>query len=407
MKTSLCLALAPACLVAIAVAAGCSSSSSNATTPTGTDSGATDSGGGTGTDGGVEASDNDAAAPSDASTGPGSDAGPITGTPAEDWTWVGFSDSKCRDGSPTGVAVNINPASTKVMMYLEGGGACFNAITCGANKSKFGAAEFAQWKNRTLAGLMDRKDAANPVKDWSFIYVPYCTGDVHAGNNPAGTVSGIADKQAFVGYANVGLYLKRIVPTFTNATQVLLTGISAGGFGAAANYVQVAQAFGSVPVDMLDDSGPLMQSPYVAQCLQDNFKSLWALDTTFISTCGADCATDPNFMLSYLKHVAKTYPSRKFGLMDSVADGTITNFFGFGAANCTNFAQVSEATFTAGLQDIRTQLSTSTNFGAYYFPGSDHTSLGSGVYDTRTVASTKLSDWVTAFVGGAVTNVGP
>ena len=406
MKSALALLFGSSVFVALAAAAGCSSSSSNnPTTPV-------EAGGGN--DGAVLDAGADTATPddaSDASTDPGSDAGPITGVAPETWTWVPFSDSKCRDGSPTGVAVNLNPASTKVMIYMEGGGACFNAITCGANMATFGRAEFDTWSKRTLSGVMSRSDAANPMKDWNIVYVPYCTGDVHAGSNPAGQVPGITATQSFVGHVNTGLYLKRLVPTFATATQVLLTGVSAGGFGAAANYDQVATAFGSVPVDMLDDSGPLMADPYLAACQQDEFLSLWGLDKSLLPACGADCVGDggatTNYTINYLKHMAKAYPNRKFGLMDSVNDGTITQFFGFGAANCTNYAQVTEAVFTAGLNDIRTQLASETNFGAFYFPGSEHTTLGSATFDTRVAGTTKLSDWVTAFVGGTVTNAGP
>ena len=58
------------------------------------------------------------------------------------WTWVDFPGAKCRDGSDTGIGVNFNAASDKVMIYMEGGGACYNAITCGTNPAKYGAADF-------------------------------------------------------------------------------------------------------------------------------------------------------------------------------------------------------------------------------------------------------------------------
>jgi len=52
----------------------------------------------------------------------------------------------------------------------------------------------------------------NPVADWSYIYVPYCTGDVHGGN-ATGSVPGVTGTQDFAGYTNVTQYLARIVPT--------------------------------------------------------------------------------------------------------------------------------------------------------------------------------------------------
>jgi hypothetical protein len=242
--------------------------------------------------------------------------------------------------------------------------------------------------------------------------VPYCTGDVHSGNNPAGTPTGLTNAQAFVGYVNVGLYLQRVVPTFPSATQVLLTGISAGGFGAAANYAQVAKAFGKVPVDMLNDSGPVMEDPYAANCLQEQIRTLWGLDKTVIADCGADCQGSHNYQLIGTKQAAKTYPQRRFGLIDSVADNTIRGFLGFGAANCTSFAQLSAEDYQAGLLDIRTQLAPYPNFGSFFFAGTAHTSIAGDTLDTRSATSgdagtVKLSDWVTAFVGGTVTDVGP
>ena len=97
-------------------------------------------------------------------------------------------------------------------------------------------------------GILDRTNAANPVKDWSFVYVPYCTGDFHGGNNVTTVPGASGPPQHFVGYANVGMYLDRLVPTFHNATRILLAGLSAGGFGAVFNYARVAEAFGATPV---------------------------------------------------------------------------------------------------------------------------------------------------------------
>lgn len=71
----------------------------------------------------------------DASVGPPpfvATGAPITAADGA-WTWVGFPDSFCRDGSTAGIAVSLESASNKVMIYIEGGGACFDSITCLAN----------------------------------------------------------------------------------------------------------------------------------------------------------------------------------------------------------------------------------------------------------------------------------
>ena len=94
----------------------------------------------------------------------------------------------CRDGSSTGFGINPSNASKKLMIFLEGGGACFNAVTCLVNPSAFSGNNYTG----SSAGIFNRADIANPVKDWNFVDVPYCTGDVHAGNNPNGSVPGQA-----------------------------------------------------------------------------------------------------------------------------------------------------------------------------------------------------------------------
>lgn len=368
-------------------------------------------------DAGVDAGNDGSDVPFDASPYIPIDGGAavITEANPETWTWVPFAGAKCRDGSTTGIGVNFNPASTKLMIFLEGGGACFNSLTCSENPSSFGATDFPGrfpagdgGVPETGNGILDR-NAANPVGDWNFVYVPYCTGDIHAGNNPAGVVPGVSGTQAFVGYANVDLYLQRLVPTFASATQVLLTGASGGGFGAAANYVHVQRAFGSVPVDLIDDSGPPMESPYLATCLQTENRAIWNLDPTVGADCGGDCNDPASFFLDFAKHAAKTYPKRQLGLLESTDDGTITEFFGFGASNCTTVLpqQLSAATFTAGLDDIRTQLAGETNVGSFYFTGTKHTSLEDPSYYTRTGGTTLLTAWVGALVGGSTSNVGP
>ena len=249
------------------------------------------------------------------------DAGrPVIEAPDDTWTWVSFPDSRCMDNSPTGIGVNFHSASDKVMIYLEGGGACFNAFTCSSVAHQDGfdgvnLADFAtQYGNR---GVFSRSDTDNPFADWNWVFVPYCTGDIHAGNAPSGFGGRVQ-----VGYANMGFYLERLVPTFAQASHVVLTGSSAGGFGAAYNYDRVQQAFGSVPVELLDDSGPTMSENYLTPCLQDLVRAAWNLDATLPRDC-PNCTTEAGGLINLATFVADKYPQRRFGLISSLGDSTI------------------------------------------------------------------------------------
>jgi hypothetical protein len=356
---------------------------------------------------------------------------PITGLKADKWTWVPFSGALCRDGSSTGIGVNLG-TSKNLMIFLEGGGACFNFQTCSQNESSFHESDFqtlttSNWRSYQVnVGVFDRTNAQNPVQDWSYVYVPYCTGDVHAGNNVS-AVPDVPGMQHFVGAANIALYLDRVVPTFSDSKQVLLAGMSAGGFGTAVNYGQVAEAFGKTPVTMLDDSGPFMEDPFLAACLQNQIRTLWGLDKTVIAACGADCSKPASVFLDYVDHVATKYPNVGFGLADSTDDNTITVFFGFGASHCTSYVQETQTTFTGGLLDIRKKLASQKNYGEFIFTGADHTSIQSDQFYTRTAggagggvgeagteggvadggAGVLMTDWVKGLLAGAPTNAGP
>jgi hypothetical protein len=344
-------------------------------------------------------------------------AAPITGLTQGQWVWVPIEGALCRDGSSTGIGVNLGSKSDKLMIFLEGGGACFNDQSCGyLNPSQFGSTNFTTQvvDAEGKTGIFDRTASNNPVADWNFVYIPYCTGDIHSGNNVTGADAGSASisNQHFVGYANVGIDLQRIVPTFPGLSQVLLTGISAGGFGAAANYVQVAKAFSPVPVFSLDDSGPPMEAPYTATCQQQQCADLWGLDKTILKDCGGDCTNPSSYQLDYAKHVGKAYPNVPFGLIESEQDMVITLFFGLGTNNGANdcngtiLTSESGSTFTMGLEDIRAKLMNS-NFGSFIFGGNAHTSLLSNfTTNTRTSDGVLLTDWVSQLIAGKVTNVG-
>ncbi len=358
--------------------------------------GSSGSDGGTSTDGGYDAGPNPLA---------------ITGLQTETWTWVPIPGAICRDGSATGIGVNLNPASDKLMIFLEGGGACYDIVTCADNPSTFGATEFAAnfgaGGPEGSAGIFNRNDPSNPAAEWSMVYIPYCTGDVHGGNNDAGTIPGLGPEQ-FMGYVNVGLDLAHVLPTFPNVTEVLLTGVSAGGFGALVNYDRVQAAFGNVPVELLDDSGPPMSNKYLAPCQQTLVEQTWNLGATLVPDCGADCPDLTNFFISYMKHVVGTHPDRAMGILDSDEDGTISDFYGFGYFDCSADGDpMPPAIYEAGLFDMRAEMSTYPNFGLYTWNSSQHTSLeGTATFDDLD-AGISLPVWTAQIIDGGVTSVGP
>jgi hypothetical protein len=318
------------------------------------------------------------------------------------WNWTDFPDAHCRDGSSTGLGLNPSTASPNVMVFLDQGGACFNADTCAFNNSAFGGADFVP----QVQGIFNRDDPDNPVRTWSFVFIPYCSGDVHAGNRSDGAVDG-GSPQQFLGYRNLDAFLSRIVPTFAGAQQVLFAGSSAGGFGVLLNADHVARWFAPVPVTVLSDSGPPMPSNVVGPCLEQTWHDLWGFDQGPMLDCGADCPSSSDYMIDFPLHFGWRYPSYRSGLISSFQDATISLFFGFGQNGCAG-ATLAAADFQAGLMSVRGQLQVQgTPFGTYYIPGIQHIWLMSDSGFATTVNGVPLKQWVADLLAGSVSHVGP
>ena len=343
--------------------------------------------------------------------------GPPIDAPLDTWTWVEVPGAVCRDGSPTGFGVRLSSSSDRLVIYLEGGGACFNNETCTHNPSTFGEADFASWASGSgSGGIFDGDHEDNPFAGDNVVYVPYCTGDVHAGNQVGVDVPGLLSPQdqSFVGYANIGLYLERIVPTFEGASRVVLSGSSAGGFGALFNYDRVAQAFCPTVVVLLDDSGPPLADETMAPCLQTRWRTLWGLDETLPADCAA-CSGQPDGggLVSAVGFLGAKYPEARLGLVSYEQDAVISLFFGYGKNECLTLdaapVTLTGPEYAAALAALRAEhLEPSAPWSSYVMAGSLHTVLGGDAFYTAVAGDVPLTQWVDALLEGAPPgHVGP
>lgn len=338
-----------------------------------------------------------------------SDASPDAGKPItateKVWTWIPFPQARCANNSPTGIGVNLNKQSKKVLIYIKGGGACWDHDTCnkvpvlsvdldGYDQKKFSAIKWQSF------GIFDRTSSGNLFADWSYVFVPYCTGDFHGGSQ----YSKVTGKH-HVGHLNMARYLERLTATFSGASQVLLTGSSAGGFGTVMNYHQVQQAFGAIPVDLLDDSGPMLDEAYLKPKLQNAMSAAWGLSKSMPPGC-AKCKT--GYLDDLLGHLATAYPKRRFGLISSRQDAVIRTYFAHGY---TPKKLIMPATdFKKGLDQLADSvLAPHSNWRVYYVPGVWHVFLNKTTLAVTSVSGTKLKDWIGDLVQGKPgwTNVRP
>lgn len=305
----------------------------------------------------------------------------------EGWEWVPIDGMKCGKGTATGIGVSRSSKSDKLLVYLEGGGACWDEPSCSVPTATFLDGFDEPAFNLTVkprGGIFNRFNDDNPFRDYSFVYVPYCTGDVHAGSKDDG-VKGIH----FVGYDNLGKALARLVPTFPDQEQVILTGTSAGGFGALLNYHRTAIAFGKTPVHLLDDSGPPLTPEYFTAERQQLMMGAWDAEQNFPKAiCPAAKIGTVHEVYACL---GKQYPDRRLALVTSRADAVIRTFFGVN----------NPFEFAAGIDAVTDILDGQAAWSYFTIFGDKHTWLldepvGKLVYS----GGRSLENWLKAFESG-------
>jgi hypothetical protein len=339
---------------------------------------------------------------------------PTLGEPIEllpeqlgEWVWISMPEMRCTDGSTGGFAVSFTDASRDLLVYLQGGGICHNALTCAVGGAPTSVGDdplrtALDGSIREHRGIFDRDDPSNPLRDSSFVVVPHCTGDHHTGDR---VVTERGQVYHHVGYTNITRMLERVVPTFADASRIVLAGFSAGGVGIAANYHQLATAFESVgqpPPYLVVDAGPFMRPPYLSESAQQDLRERWGLDRTigtFCPSCFADGYHDI-YRVNALLH-----PGLRASLLCAYEDSVVRLLY-----SVLNGGSFSGARMTEGLHDLadwRETVASSvepSRFEVFYYGGERHGALNVAGLD----ASPGLAGFLGAQLGdGTWTGVRP
>ena len=160
----------------------------------------------------------------------------------------------------------------EVVVFFEGGGACWDDLTCSfpiAAGLPPGVPQFYKPAilpaddPRTYSGIFELSNPDNPVREWSFVYVPYCTGDVHLGSatrayhnagNPVLPLPATFSVR-HRGFDNFMVVLDWMRRHVRDPNRVLVTGSSAGAYGAAGNFPWIAEAYPRAHLYVLADAG--------------------------------------------------------------------------------------------------------------------------------------------------------
>jgi hypothetical protein len=174
--------------------------------------------------------------------------------------------TRCGDGSDYAFWLRLAPVGGQldhVAIDLQGGGVCVLESQCTTvNPGLFRATDDGQ----PATGYMSNDPAINPFHDWTMIFLPYCTQDVHFGNGTTSNFPSVTVHR--FGGRNVRAtlrYLRDVLWSALDASSpsgfrhdaltVLFAGESAGAFGVQFNYHWVLDDLGWTHTTAAPDSG--------------------------------------------------------------------------------------------------------------------------------------------------------
>jgi len=356
-----------------------------------------------------------------------------------DWTYYEVEGAICRDGSAAGYYLREG-SSENLLVFLNGGGICYDDFFCAINpanveQSLSGESVIGLTVENVAQALLPerqvpadegifKRDPRNPVADWTMVYVPYCTGDLHGGTERDSSVitPTALPPQQFVGYTNIGLFYRSFGLDYLDAKKVLLTGASAGSLGVLFNFDRTQQFFTNSEVIAIMDSGVPFRKAYLPPCLQKKWRELWKLDAIIPTECSACFNPDGSGLSELYGYYRNKYAGRVLGgLVSTDQDEVVKLFFSAGNNNCTGNPLLAELVklgsrgvisvyprelYPEGLKDFIENVAGLDQSGSYVFIGETHQHLFRNRYYEFNGLNMTIAAWVMDLINGVPTHVG-
>ena len=304
--------------------------------------------------------------------------------------------------------------SKNLVVYFEGGGACWDNLTCTfpiaglpPQVPQFFVPQVPPGTDpATLGGIFRGDNPANPVGDWDMVYIPYCTGDLHAGsatrqytsigNAALGVPAGLPLTIQHRGFDNFMVVMDWVKKNFDKPKNVLVTGASAGGYGATINSPWIGKAYPKAKMFVLADAsqGVTTTAFDTGTPGRGNWNAQfapWVFGANATSLSGGEL----------MRRAAQGQPRARLAQFTTALDnvqigfyGVMKQFYGPGGS-CPNPA-------IDWYQQMKTQIvsdgTSVRNFRFYVAGGQYHTLLRDDNYYNETSAGPPFASWLSGML---------
>lgn len=298
-------------------------------------------------------------------------------------------ETVCAHGTP--YAYWVRPGTRNdLLVYMEGGGGCWNADTCRATGEEFnGYYDSAVTENDNPIyrdGVLDLDNAENPFADYTMVYIPVCTGDVHWGNSV--TIFGDVTVN-FKGFVNAAAALDWAYENVPQPDSVFVTGCSAGSAGSIVHTPYIIEHYPDTPVYQFGDSLTLLNEGPV------DFQAIWKAHDNFPQWIPALVEMEPLewTMARFYTAVANYYPEYTFSQFNTMRD-RVQVFYSLGENG-------DPATWTALLETHLGELQENApNYRSFTAGGDLHCVTPRQSFYTYAIDGIRLRDWVADMARG-------
>jgi hypothetical protein len=308
----------------------------------------------------------------------------------------------CIDGSDYSVFTRKGRDKRKILIFLQGGGACWQGLTQCTQSVASG-----QVPPAPRQGIWDFDNKDNPFARYSIVYMPYCDGSVFSGDNvvndPTFTAeNGSSGIRYHRGMRNLSAGMDVAKATFKKARMITVAGSSAGGVGAtgfAPALVRFLYGNKVKRLTVFNDAGPIAINLDTPDAITARDKD-WRFAQFYPASC-TDCSA-----FGQQTAMVEWRLSRDRGVRDAFyeTDADLTNR-GFMSANLPGtpaLVPLSQNTYRDIFLDAHGAINDKypKRYKRFVVSGdASHTALQLPLFYTQTVDGVPLNEWTRAFIG--------
>ena len=278
---------------------------------------------------------------------------------------------------------------SKVVLYFQGGGACFSAETCAAGGPYSENIELGVAPD--FGGIFDPSNPENPLADHSIVYVPYCTGDVHLGDRTTEYSETVIIEHN--GFPNARKGLDTVLANYPDVGQLVVVGASVGSIPTPLFAGLAADELPDTEIVTFGDSSAAYPD---VPALNAGIGALWGVLENVPDWPVNDGLTPEEWSFPGLYvQAGRQHPDISFGRFDYAYDTVQSGFAalaGIEADDLVTFIDQTEA-------DIEAE---GVPIASYVAPGDAHTIVLSDEFYDMEVEGVRLVDFLTTLVDSGV-----